>query len=269
MKVYISSDIEGTCGICNWAETELNLPDHEYFKLQMTREVSVASQAAIECGATDVLIKDAHDSARNINPEMLPREAKILRGWTKDIYCMMAGINTQKFDAAMMTGYHSAGKENTSPLSHTMTRRLESIKLNGEVISEFVINAYIAGYFNVPVCFISGDKGVCDQAKEYIPQIITAPVQEGIGGATISVNPGVALEMIKNGVSDAFKDDYYKTCVVKMPDSFELELSYVSHIDAYKNSFYPGAIQVNSKKVRFKSTNYMDILRAIHFCVNN
>ncbi len=268
MKVFISSDIEGTCGICSWPETTIGQPGNEYICRQMTKEVSTAATAAINAGAEDVLIKDAHETARNIFQEELPRKTRILRGWTKDIYCMMSGIDTAKFDAAMMTGYHSPAKSNGNPLAHTMHRYVESMKINGELCSEFMLNAYTAGYFGVPVCFVSGDEMICDLARELVPAIKTAPVLTGIGGATVSMHPEAALELIAKEAAAAFEDGYYKKCTVTMPESFEIQINYKDHQLAYRNSFYPGAIQVGGQKIRYKSTNYVDVLRFVHFCVD-
>ena len=53
----------------------------DYFREQMSREVAAACRGALAGGADDVLVKDAHDYARNIDPTVLPEEVKILRGW--------------------------------------------------------------------------------------------------------------------------------------------------------------------------------------------
>lgn len=47
MNLFISSDIEGTCGIAAWSETEPGRPDgdYAYFKQQMSREVAAAAAA--------------------------------------------------------------------------------------------------------------------------------------------------------------------------------------------------------------------------------
>ena len=42
------------------------------------------------------LVKDAHDSARNIDPSVLPEEVQINRGWAGDVYSMMSGIDVYK-----------------------------------------------------------------------------------------------------------------------------------------------------------------------------
>ena len=45
-RIFLSADIEGTCGIAHWAETELGKPDYEPFRRQMTREVAAACEGA-------------------------------------------------------------------------------------------------------------------------------------------------------------------------------------------------------------------------------
>ena len=71
-RIFISSDIEGTCGICHWDETLLGKPDYEPFRRQMTAEVRAACEGAFAGGCDDILVKDAHDSARNLLPAELP-----------------------------------------------------------------------------------------------------------------------------------------------------------------------------------------------------
>ena len=106
MNLFISSDIEGTCGIAAWSETEPGRPDgdYAYFKQQMSREVAAACRGALAAGGERILVKDAHDSARNIDPSVLPEEVQINRGWACDVYSMMSGIQHGVWGAAVLTG---------------------------------------------------------------------------------------------------------------------------------------------------------------------
>ena len=219
-------------------------------------------------GADDIFVKDTNYTGRGLIPDMLPPKISLMRGNANDIYAMMSGINVRRFDAVMMTGYHSPAKDDANPLAHNAVRHIETLKINGEIAGEFALNAYTAGYFDIPISFNSGDKGICDMASELIPGIITVPVQEGFGGATVSISPSEAVSLILENSEKSVKDGYYKKCNVKMPESFEIGVSYESRVEAYRNSFYPGVIQVAPKKIRFKSTNYLDVLRFIHFCIN-
>ena len=57
-RIFLSADIEGTCGIAHWDETELGKPDYEPFRRQMTREVAAACEGAFAAGCEDLLIKE-------------------------------------------------------------------------------------------------------------------------------------------------------------------------------------------------------------------
>jgi D-amino peptidase len=64
VKVYISVDIEGCAGITHWDEAEKKHADYAEFRKQMTREAVAAVEGAIAAGATDIWVKDDHDSGR-------------------------------------------------------------------------------------------------------------------------------------------------------------------------------------------------------------
>ena len=128
MKIYLSADIEGTCGICHWQETDRATPfDYTPYQQQMTREVAAACRGALAAGAEEVFVKDAHDSARNIDPMQLPRGIRINRGWSGDVLSMMTGLNREKFDAVFFTGYHAWASCPGNPLSHTMNTRINRV----------------------------------------------------------------------------------------------------------------------------------------------
>ncbi|NLN55324.1 MAG: amino acid amidase [Clostridiales bacterium] len=260
-KLFISADIEGSCGICHWDETNL---DNTYFRTIMTQEVAAACEGAKRAGFDEVLIKDAHDTARNIYPDKLPKYAKIIRNWTRDPFCMVSGID-ETFDAAAFTGYHSPAFSSGSPLAHTLSTSLQYIKINGVYVSEFVINAYACALKGVPVAFISGDETVCEMAKEYIPGITVAPVNKGIGGASLSSHPKRAQEYIEEQIANALYEDY-KSCVAKLPVYFEVEVQYKKQETAYKNQFFPGAKLINPYTVGFEADNYYSVLVFLHFC---
>ena len=169
-RIFLSADIEGTCGIAHWDETELGKPDYEPFRRQMTREVAAACEGAFAAGCEDLLIKDAHDSARNLIPAELPERVSIFRGWGSDIHSMMSGIDAS-FAGAIFTGYHSSSNTDASPLCHTMNLDNVSIRINGIQASELVINTFAAALYDVPVLLVTGDLGVCEQAKRLCPAI--------------------------------------------------------------------------------------------------
>jgi len=266
MKVFISADLEGVTGTTHWDETDKAHADYAEFREQMTAEVAAACEGALRAGATEIVIKDAHATARNLIAARLPREARLIRGWTRDPYSMMAGLD-RSFHAALMTGYHSRAGSDTSPLAHTITGRVVSVKINDRYASEFLINACTAGWMGVPVVFLSGDDGICQDAASFLPGLTTVAVSQGTGNATASIHPALAIERIRSGVEQALKGDVAR-CRVPMPAHFVAEVRYRTHPAARQASFYPGARLVAPFTVQFEADDYFDVLRFFMFGIS-
>lgn len=268
MNVFISADIEGTCGITDWSETERStMDDYKPFQKQMTREVKAACKGCNDAGAEDVFIKDAHDSARNLDVTELPENIRILRGWTGDPLSMMSGLDAGDFGCVLFTGYHAWASCPGNPLSHTMNLRNEHVLINGVRASEFLINAYTAGYYGVPVSFLSGDRDLCAFAKEFIPEMVTVPVNQGFGGGVVSIHPGVAVERIRAGAKKAV--ERAAKCAVPMPERFDSQVRFREHKTAYSKSFYPGATLEDGKNVCFSTGDWYEMLRFYHFVLSD
>lgn len=263
MKIYISADIEGVTGVTHWNETEKSEADHKEFAHQMTLEVKAACEGAIKAGVDEIWIKDAHDSGRNIDHNLLPKNTKLIRGWSGHMYSMVQELD-ETFDALLFIGYHSAGGTNTNPLSHTMNTSIDYLKLNGEYLSEFLLHSYIATYLKVPVVFLSGDLGLCDEVKRVNRNIVSIPVKEGRGNSTINMHPQLALELIRDGVEESLKKDFslYK---IELPKEFNLEVKYNQHSEALRAMNYTGVEQIDSKRISFKTNELMEVVRVIRF----
>ena len=246
-RIFLSADIEGTCGIAHWDETELSKPDYEPFRHQMTREVAAACEGAFAAGCEDLLIKDAHDSARNLIPSELPERVSIFRGWGSDIHSMMSGIDAS-FTGAIFTGYHSSSNTDANPLSHTMNLDNVSIRINGIQASELVINTFAAALYDVPVLMVTG---------------------RGCGNGSISIHPAEAVKRIREKAELAVADGiaHPEKFTVALPNNFDVEVEFVKHNRARRASFYPGVKQTGPRSVRFSSDAYFDVLRFFMFCL--
>jgi D-amino peptidase len=263
VKVFISADIEGTTGITVWTECEKGKPDYEEFRKQMTAEVVAACEGAIEGGAKEIVIKDAHDTARNIIASKLPESAKLIREWSGHPFSMVQGLD-KTFDAAIFTGYHSRAGSDTNPLAHTLTGSSMFIKFNDRYASEFLINSYSAAYVGVPVVMITGDKGICEEAKEVIPNLNTVAVSEGEGTSNMSIHPNLAVKTIKETAKQALNGDL-SDCLLTLPEKFQVEILYKDNRLAYKTSFYPGARLEGTHTIKFECDDYFDVLRLLTF----
>lgn len=265
MKIFISVDMEGIAGIAHWDETDRNHRDYSYFQDELIREVRAACDGANNAGAKEIWVRDAHCTGRNLDFTKLPLNVKLVRAFAGNPFCMMQEID-KSFDAALMIGYHSYAGSDTSPLSHTMMlpTDVSYIKINGELISEFLINGYTASYVGVPVVFVSGDVGICEYAAKINPHIKAVGLKKGHGSSVISIHPEIAHISIKKGVEAALKTSFSK-CLIKLPKKFEIEISFVNHTKAYRSSFYPGIKKVSAKSLIFKTNDYYEVLRMMSF----
>jgi D-amino peptidase len=263
MKVYISSDIEGTAGITNWNEAEKPHADYKEFRALMTGEVMAAIEGAMEAGAKEIVLKDAHDSGRNILTEDLPDCVRIVRGWSGHPLSMVQEIDAS-FDAVLFTGYHSRAGAESNPLAHTMNLNVGELRLNGVPASEFHLHATASGYYNVPAVFLSGDAGICADAEKLNPGMETVATLEGVGRSTVSIAPRLARRKIREGVKRALSGNR-AACLLKPAAETVMEVFFTNPVSAYKASFYPGAKHLGNRTVQFVHSDFFEIMRAQKF----
>src|SRR5690606_42135155 len=114
VKILISADMEGTCGVSSWVHvtppelagsSPASTAEYERARLRMTHEVNAAIEGALAGGATEVIVNDAHDGMRNLIPEELHPEAQFVAGSDKPLV-MVQGVE-DGVDAVFFTGYHA------------------------------------------------------------------------------------------------------------------------------------------------------------------
>lgn len=258
LKVFISVDMEGVSGLINWDETSQGGPDYPLFRKLMTGEANAAIGGAVDAGATEIIVRDAHDSARNILPDELRPEARLIRDWNGPL-SMMEGID-KTFDAVVFIGNHARAGTPNAVLEHTMSLSLFDVILNGVRLPEAAWNAAIAGYFNVPVVFLSGDSAICGQIQEIIGPIETVAVKDGIGKAASMIHPAKSREMIQKGVAAALRNLKAHKPYRPAPP-YKLEIVFTDENQALKASWIPGAVRTGERSVAFASNDLMDIIK--------
>jgi D-amino peptidase len=265
MKVFFSADIEGVTGVTDWTETELGQGEFGAAREQMTAEVAAACEGALYAGASEVWVKDSHDSARNLIATRLPQETRLIRGWSDHPFMTLQELD-QTFQAVVLVGYHSGAGAGCSPLEHTYSGNVARIELNGRSVSEFYMDACTAAYVGVPLVFISGDQGICDEAVALNGNIKTVAVKQGVGGSTINIHPALAVTRIRDGVAEALSGERER-CRMSLPDHFTLNIQYRRQALAYKWGFFPGVQQIDATTIRLETDNYFDVMRLITFAV--
>ncbi|MDP6775232.1 MAG: M55 family metallopeptidase [Candidatus Latescibacteria bacterium] len=263
MKVYISADIEGVTGTVSWEDTGGSGADYGTYREQMTAEVAAACEGTLNAGADEVWVKDSHGAGRNLLPAKLPKEVKLIRGRRGHPFMMVEGLDGS-FDALMMVGFHSRAGSDANPLAHTVSGSASHIRINDRYASEMLMHTYAAATVSVPLVFLSGDQGLCDDVASLNPNIGTVAVKEGVGELAITIHPELAVERIREGAEAAIEGDP-SACAIELPDHFEVEVRYKEHMTARRMSFYPGASLKEPFVLRFETDDYFEVLRLLMF----
>lgn len=267
MKLYLAADIEGSCGFSKFSEGFSGDPNYDYFRRQMTQEVTAACRGALRAGADEILIHDAHGTARNIDPAALPKHTQLLRGSVGDPFAMLSGLKETGADAVMLTGFHSGAGTTGNPASHTFNRSTARILLNGSVMSEMLFDVYTAASLGIPTCFISGDEALCEQAKLLLPGVTVVPTVTGMGAASRSPHPEAALAAIEAAAEKAAGGNF-TGCLPALPDTFTMQITFREWTDAYFNSFYPGIRQLDPYTLEYTAGSWYEMLVMVHFVLD-
>src|ERR671912_2196018 len=95
MKVLISADMEGTCGVVSWVQVmppevarhsePTSLDEYTRARERMTAEINAAVEGALAAGADEVIVNDSHDGMRNIIPDKLHPSIRFITGNDKPL----------------------------------------------------------------------------------------------------------------------------------------------------------------------------------------
>lgn len=198
MKIFISSDMEGTAGVVDWDQCRAGGAQYPYYAELLTGEVNAAIEGAQEAGATEFLVNDSHSTMANLKPDALAGSASYLSGRYKPMY-MMQGLDAS-FDAIFLVSYHGSMGSNGSVLSHTyFPAAFAEVQINGVVAGEAGINCLVAKAYDVPVVLVTGDETTASETRPFCPGIKVAVVKNSISRFSAqALHPAAARALIRD-----------------------------------------------------------------------
>ena len=66
MKVFLSTDMEGTAGVVDWEQCVGDGPQAAAGRQLLLDEVNAAIEGALAGGATEIVVNDSHATMRNL-----------------------------------------------------------------------------------------------------------------------------------------------------------------------------------------------------------
>ena len=270
MKVLISADMEGTCGVSSWVHVmppenggpmASSQTEYNRARARMTQEVNAAADGAFAAGATEVIVNDSHDGMRNLIGDDLDPRVSYISGNDKPLG-MMQGVDLEDVGAVLFTGYHAKAGTPKGPLAHTWTGWLHDVRFDGRSTGEFGINAAVAGHFGVPVVFVAGDHLAVDQTVDFVgKQCVGAAVKTGLSStAAIHLHPERAQELIRLGAEMAVRAATSAT-PYHLPDGVTVELDFDHQSRADSAAKCPGVERIGERSVAFKPADGLEFIR--------
>jgi D-amino peptidase len=172
----------------------------------MAGEANAAIEAAIEGGATEVVVNDSHWQMRNLRAEDLVEGARLIIG-DKPL-SMTQGIGEAgdgEFAAAAFIGYHAGAGNRTGVIAHTYSSAtVLELRVNGAPHNEAGINAIRLGHHGVPVMLVAGDDALAAEVATLLPWAERVVVKRALGySGAASLLPAEAASAIRAGMRAA------------------------------------------------------------------
>ena len=249
MKIYILTDLEGVAMVSRFSQTREEGPQKQTAMKLLTREVNAAVDGILDVdAAAEIVVWDGHGTGGIDVLDFHPEAKLIARGPIRPPYYLDAS-----YDALFFVGQHAMAGTPNAPLSHTYSSlSIEYYKLNGELIGEFGCRAALAGTFNVPTVFISGDDKAVIEAKQLIPNIYGVETKQGLGQElALHLSPQRSRELIREAAAAACRNiAEIAPLKIDPPYEFEVRVLEDKSIDGYLKR---GAAKINDRTIRWHS----------------
>ena len=227
-SVYIIADMEGLASaVRNGTEMRPEhrggTPQHERFREELTDEVNAIIAGARAGGATQFIVNEGHGGTlfRNVIPELLDPDAILIRGYPKPIV-MSTGLNPM-VDGMMIVGAH-ANAGSPGVIAHSYA--FDSFTINGKVLNEAGIAAFIGGEMGVPFLLAAGDDALTSETVAMLGPIETVTAKIAVSGsAAITMSPAKVHQQLRTAAERAVRRaraGAYKPLVLAKPYNVKL-----------------------------------------------
>jgi len=251
-SVFMITDAEGVAGICRQDQAEPRDPE---LRQLLTGEINAAVDGFLAGGADEVVVWDAHDGSQTLSVATIHPKAKLIIGGLGVTMTLERG-----YAAVAFLGQHSLAGVRAGIMAHSYSSLgIQNMLMNGKLAGEISTRAALAGWYNVPVIFLSGDQTAAKELQDIVPDAEVAIVKEGLARyACISLSAQAARELIREKARRAMeKLGQIKPYRIEGPVVFEYEYTTRNTlpIDAARRT---GAEVVNDRTIRYRGKDFME-----------
>jgi len=248
--IVIITDAEGVAGICRQDQTDPKDPE---LRRLLTAEANAAAEGFFAGGAEEVIIWDGHDGSQTLSADTIHPRAKLLIGSVGPTMMLERG-----YAALAFVGQHARAGRRPAGMAHSFSSLgIQHLRCNGQPIGEIEAHTAMAGAFNTPVIFLSGDQAAAEDLLKIVPQAETAVVKESTGYyGCITLSGQAARDLIRNKALQAMRRiGEIKPYRIDGPVTIEVEYSTRSTVGVVPPK---GAEVVDARTLRFKGKDFRE-----------
>jgi D-amino peptidase len=250
--VFMITDAEGVAGICRQEQTD---PKDSEMRQLLTGEINSAVAGLFDGGATDVFVWDGHDGSATLSISTIDPRAHLIMGGLPSTMLL-----ERHYSAVAFVGQHARANSAGGVLAHSYSSLgIQNLVMNGKPVGEIETRTALAGWFNTPVIFLSGDDAAAKQLHEIDPDAETAVVKEGIDNYTcISLSAEAARRLIRERAVAAMKK-VDKIAPYRLKGPVTIEIEYTSRNALTPDAaLKPGAEIVDARTIRFHGKDFLE-----------
>lgn len=264
MKIFIAVDMEGITGVVHGDQLMAEGRGYAAAQRLLMSDIHAALDGIrrVYPDAT-VRLGDGHATMRNIVLDELPDYVDVVVGSARPDnkpLCQLEGLDAS-FDMMLQIGYHSKAGTPGGLLAHTYIGSLvSSWKLNGADVGEITMNTALANGFGVPVCFVSGNSDLEEEARSLPGSPEFAATKTTLGPtAAICKPPSITRRIIADGVESALLRQWPRP----MPMSGMTTIDVVTHRreQALRGSRCTGVELIDDRTMRVSAANIHEVYR--------
>ncbi len=268
MKAFISVDLEGLPFIVSGEHLFVKGALYSEARKIATELTVTAAEYLHENGFDEVIVADSHGPMVTLIPEELPEYTTLVRGFPRPLAMISEAKNC---DAALFLGYHAKAGTGRATFDHTYSSSsIDELRINGTPVSEFLLNAYALGYYDIPVILVAGDEKLLeDDVKKFAPWIERVALKRSLSRfSAVSPSMEKIKANLKLGISNAtekFKNG--EITPLKLESPVEFRVRFLGSEMADVAELLPFVERLDGKTIRYKADNIIEGYRIFELLV--
>jgi D-amino peptidase len=250
--VFLITDAEGVAGVCRQDQTD---PKDQEMRQLLTGEINAAVYGLFEGGADEVIVWDGHDGSQTLSALTIHPQSKLIIG---DLGVTMT--LERNYAAIGFVGQHARANRKGGILAHSYSSLgIQTMLMNGKPVGEIETRAALAGAFNTPVIFLSGDQAAAEDLHDIVPNAELAVVKEGFANYVCQTLPAQAAQNLirlraRSGMQKVAEIKPYK---IEGPVTIQIEYTTRNAlgVDAHLR---PGAEIIDARTIRYSGKDFLE-----------